>query len=248
MNPNLDDRPWSDDELDRTLDDLLQFGAAVVVPFAGRTRSHPQRRRWIAPLAAAAAVAAVLAAVTLPGSDGPGSTEAARSLSIRDGIADAGGVRFPVPPGWTVAVTAADDNSVTTCVAATPAADCEGVTVVMAVPDGPALPDSVTGNVMTGRCAGGSGGYVQVDPSIRLGGRNGVHYWGGSCSMDGPVAQAWITDDRALAITTPAGRWAAEGAAVAAGLDLATWARPAGTALPYRSAATSTASAITTTG
>ena len=234
MTRPLDRRPWSEDDLDRALDDLLQFGATAP-PAAERSPTAPppaeraagggrSRHRWAAPLAAAAAVAAVLAAVSL--SAGPGPAEAARSLSVRAGVADVGGVRFPVPPGWTVAVTAADDDAVTACVAAAPTAECDGVTIVMAVPGGPLLPDSVTDNVFGAVCRSGGGGYVQVEPEIRLGGRAAAHYFGGSCTPDGPTAHAWVTDDRALAVTTPADRWAAQGAAVANGLDLSHWARP----------------------
>ncbi|WP_395727060.1 hypothetical protein [Nakamurella sp.] len=224
MTRHLDRRPWSDDELDRALDDLLQLGTTAPPPIE-RSAGRRSRRRWAAPLAAAAAVAAVLAAVSLSGAAGPGAAEAARTVSMRAGVADVGGVRFPVPLGWTVAVTAADGDAVTACVASAPTAECDGVTVVMAVPDGAALPTSVTDNVFGAVCANGGGGYVQVEPGTRLGGRAAAHYFGGSCTPDGPTAHAWVTDDRALAVTTPAGRWAAQGAAVANGLDLTHWPR-----------------------
>lgn len=225
MTRHLDRRPWSDDELDRALDDLLQLGTTAPPPIE-RSAGSRSRRRWAAPLAAAAAVAAVLAAVSLSGAAGPGTAEAARSVSMRAGVADVGGVRFPVPPEWSVAVTAADDDAVTACVAAAPTAECDGVTIVMAVPGGPLLPDSVTDNVFGAVCRSGGGGYIQGEPEIRLGGRAAVHYFGGSCTPDGPTAQAWVTNDRSLAVTTPADRWAAQGAAVANGLDLSHWARP----------------------
>ncbi|WP_420120812.1 hypothetical protein [Nakamurella sp.] len=234
MTHPLDRRPWSDDDLDRALDDLLQFGITAS-PEAGRSADRSRsRRRWAAPLAAAAAVAAVLAAVSLSGAAGSGAADTARVLSVRSGIADVGGARFPVPPGWTVAVTAADDDAVTACLAPAPAPACDGVQVVMATPGGPMLPDSVIDNVFGAVCPNGGGGYIRAEPEIQLGGRAAVHYFGGSCTLDGPTAHAWITNDRTLAVTTPTGRWAAEGAAVANGLDLTQWPRPEGIPLVSR--------------
>lgn len=233
MTHDLEFQPWTDDELDRTLADLLEVSAEE------QPAATPSRLRWLVPVAAAAAVTAVLAAAFLPRSAGPGPADAARALSVQAGVADVGGVRFPVPDGWTVAVTAADDDAVTACVAAAPAAPCNGVEIVLAVPDGPALPDSVTDEVLGPGCTGGGGGFVLVDPSVPLGGRAGVHYFGGSCTMDGPQAHVWVTQDMSLAITTPPGRWASEGAAIVAGLDLAGWPREPGPVLLYRTEANS---------
>lgn len=236
MSPDIDLRSWSDDELDRTLDDLLRLGSAM--PARPTTRpSRPaawRRRRWVAPVAAAAAVVGVLSVAVLPWPGGSRVADEARTLAVRGDVADVGGVRFPIPDGWSVAVIAADDDAVTACVAAVPAAPCDGVQVVLAVPDGPVLPHSTTDIVLGGRCAGGGGGTVQVDSGILIGGRSGTHYFGGSCTIDGrPWANAWITQDMSLAVLTPMGRWTDEGAALVAGLDLTRWPREAGPALLY---------------
>lgn len=243
MTPDIDLRSWSDDELDRALADLLEL--ATDEP-GDRPAVASSRRRWLVPVAAAAAVTAVLAVAFLPRPAGPSEADAARALSVRAGVADVGGVRFPVPDGWSVAVTAADDDSVTACVAGTPAAPCDGVEVVMAVPDGPVLPHSTTDGVLGGRCTGGGGGIVMVDSDVRLGGRAGIRYFGGSCSIDGPQANTWVTQDMSLAVSTPAGRWADEGAAVVAGLDLTNWPRQAGSAV--LDATTTTVDALPPTG
>lgn len=237
MTPHIDLRSWSDDELDRTLDDLLRLGADAP---AGRPPrpAGAHRRRWVAPVAAAAAVAGVLSVAILPWPGGSRVADEARTLSVRAGVADVGGVRFPIPDGWSVAVIAADDDSVTACVAAVPAAPCDGVQVVMAVADGPVLPDSTTDVVFGARCTGGGGGYIMADPDIELGDRPGVHYIGGFCSIDGPQANVWITKQLSLAVSTPPGRWADQGAAVVAGLDLTRWPREPGPELLYPTVAT----------
>ena len=49
------------------------------------------------------------------------------------------------------------------------------------------------------------------------------------------LVYVWVTQDMSLAISTPAGRWTAEGAAVATGLDLTGWPREPGSVLLYPS-------------
>lgn len=229
MTRDGDLQTWTEDELDRTLDDLLALSSAEP-PASRATPARAGQWRWAAPILAAAAVIAVVAVSVLP--QGRSDAAAARALSIRAGFADVGGVRFPVPAGWTVAVTSADDDAVTACVAAAPAPTCDGVLIVMAVPGAPALSSATTGGVLDPRCPAG-GGIVMVEPTITLGDRTGAHYFGGSCSIDGPQAHAWVTNDLSLAITTPNGRWADQGAAVAAGLDLSHWPRDPGPVLVY---------------
>ncbi|WP_353649152.1 hypothetical protein ABLG96_20470 [Nakamurella sp. A5-74] len=226
---------WKDAELDAALDDLLAAGVrsgdgrdATPRP-AGQGLPLLGRRRWPVPLIAAAAVIATIVGVVAIVADRQRTAErrtAAAAVSVSDGVADVGGVRFPVPAGWSVAAYPRDDV-VVACVAAAPSADCAGVTVTITVPGGPTLPNSFDFPVFGDNCAPGDGKYVQVDTSVALGGRPAIHYWG-YCTLDAPQAHLWMLLDRSLAITTPRGKWADQGALIAAGVDLRTWSRQPG--------------------
>lgn len=226
---------WTDTELDAALDDLLAAGVqsgdgldAIMSP-AGQSSPAPGRRRWPVPLIAAAAAIATIVGVVAAVADRQRTEErrtAAAVVSISDGVADVGGARFPVPAGWSLAAYPRDD-AVLACVAPAPSVDCAGVTVAITVPGGPTLPNSFDLPVFGDNCAPGDGRYVQVDTSVALGGRPAIHYWG-YCTLGAPQAHLWMLLDRSLAITTPPGKWADQGALIAAGVDLRTWSRQPG--------------------
>lgn len=243
---------WTDDELDATLDDLLTTSTNPAhlgdrpeprSESGGWEVTSPRKRRWPAPAAAAAAVGAVLAGVLVVAGHHQRAVElraAAATVAIVDRTADIGGVRFPVPQGWTV--TAREDgDTVIVCVAVTPAIPCDGVTLNIAIPGAAPLPPTVDAPVLGPNCVD-AGGFVRVDPHVTLGVRPAVHYWGGSCSPDGPEAHLWILLDRSLALTTPPGLWADQGAAIAAGIDLNHWPHPTGPPQIHWAEATSPAS------
>lgn len=229
---------WTDDELDATLDDLLTMSidSAHLSDRPGRRRESVgwevtplRRRRWAAPAAAAAAVAAVLAGVLAVVGHQQRAVDlraAAATVVTVDRTADIGGVRFPVPRGWAVTTREAGDT-VIACASATPAIPCDGVTLTIAIPGAAPISNTVDDPVLGQNCVG-NGGFVRVDGDVTLGGRPAVHYWGGSCTPDGPEAHLWILLDRSLALTTPSGQWAEQGAAIAAGIDLKQWPHPTG--------------------
>lgn len=215
-----------EDQIARALD-----AAALTIdptPVGMRIADGSKRRaaRWIAPVAAAVAVLTIIAAALIATHQRVSEREIDRAaaVTISAGIADVGGVRFPVPAGWTVAVVSRSRQQIRACVAMSPAAQCDGVTVTMALPTGEPLAQS---DVVT--CPDGtSNAVIQIEnlPGT-VGGRPGFHYFG-SCSPHRLIAHQWVTLDLGLQILTPAGRYAAQGAEVAGGLDLHDWPRPIG--------------------
>lgn len=230
-----DSAAWSDEELDTALDDLLNAGlnpghhaearSSQPVPGVGDRR----RVRWPLPVAAAAAVIATAVGVATLIADhqrAQAIRTAAATVAIENGIADVGGVRFPVPAGWTVSARLQEDM-VVACAAAAPTGNCDGVTISIAIPDGPPLPNAVENAVIDQNCQPDDGRFIKVDTTPALGERAAIHYWG-SCFLGGYEAHLWLLLDRSLAVSTPAGEWADEGARIARGIDLRQWSRQPG--------------------
>ncbi|WP_029137780.1 hypothetical protein [Nakamurella lactea] len=183
------------------------------------------RRRWVAPLAAAIAVIAVVAGVIALTAGRVSQREIDRAATVTESgaIADVGGVRFPIPDGWSVGVVGADARSVRVCIAADPTAGCNGVSLTIALPGGPALDVRPLGD-----CADDTPDYlIHADDGEALGGRGGVHYYQW-CGKSGPVSHQWVLLDFGLQIITPAGKYEQQGRQIADGLDLSRWPRSPG--------------------
>lgn len=219
------------DDIRQTLHAAADRIDVVPPPFGELGARPPAARhaapRWVWPLAAAAAVVAValvVVALVVPAVDDDHAAAAATRLTISDGVADVGGVRFRVPAGWTVAVTSTTDDAVTACVASAPAADCDGVKFRISVPDRAGAGTPLTNSMeFEPQCVGTAPSMIRIDESLSsLSGRPAYHYWS-YCGPAGPEKHLWQLTDMTLEITTPAGRWSAEGATVAAGLDLSMW-------------------------
>ena len=207
----------------------------------------PHTRRWVIPAAAAAVVVAVGVplAVLLIAKDTAGPDISAASVVHTDGArAMVAGIGFPVPDGWTVAVVGHDATSVTACVAPTPSADCTGVSLHIAVPDGSGditpVPDALTAR--TGTCppstdAGDlAGTYAMVVDFAAIGGRPAVHE-DISCGPDGPQTASWYVTDGSLAVFAPPGAGSA-GAQVVSGIDFAKYAHDYGPQVMFFSPST----------
>lgn len=216
-------------------------------PFAdlgtSRLTARPVRGRWVWPVTAAAAVVAVVAVVVafvIPSVAEHRLAVAATTVTITGGIGDVGGVRFPLPQGWTVAVTDSSDGAVTACAAVTPSVECDGVEFRIAVPDregsAPPLDYSTT---FEPQCVRPSTTTIRLDDTYSaLGGRAAHHYWS-YCGSAGPEEHMWQLDDMTLEITTARGSWLFEGSAITAGLDLSSWPVSPGSQMVYVTSATS---------
>jgi len=214
--------------LEERVRDALHAAAQYIEPQSaplGAQRSQ-KRTRWAAPVAAAAAVLGVVAVslIATSGHQRQRIIDQAAETTLSTGSADVGGVRFPVPDGWTVKVVVKTPSLIRACVAADPTVQCDGVTLTVALPQGPPLPSE---DVV--QCSGSTtNAFIQVEnPDGTVGGRPGQHYYG-SCGPHGPVAQQWVLLDLGLELRTPAGRYSAEGTQIASGLDLSRWPRPIG--------------------
>ncbi len=187
---------------------------------------RPGNTRWVLPCAAAAVVVGIavgLTAFLLPRTH---DVAAAAELTVTGQIADVGGVRFPVSPGRTVAVTGSDSTAVTVCVAVRPAAHCAGTRLILAVPDRSGdtailnTPDPMLGAL----CPGRSNRMVMTDDHnpIDIAGRPGIHYWS-RCSGSPATDHLWELDDLSLEIYAPPDQDSAQSARIIAGLDLTHW-------------------------
>lgn len=185
----------------------------------GSTR-RPDARRWLIPTVAAAVVAAIgvpLLVFSLLAGPGAPDIAAASAVTVSGGRATVAGVSFPVPEGWAAKTVASDATSVTVCVAATPSARCDGVTLRIAVPDGGGNITPVADPV-TLACTDAGHPYPEIIDFAPLGGRPAVHYAIG-CAATGPRSGGWAVTDGSLSITTPPGIAVAQGESIAAGVD-----------------------------
>jgi hypothetical protein len=194
---------------------------------AGRSRS--MTARWLLPAAAASAVAAVLAAGVLAWHHHD-TAAAATQVTVSGNVADVGGVRFPVPIGWRTQVTSSHSTAVHVCVAAQPAAPCDGVELDIAVPGWFGHTNILPQPPFFHQCSDGSGRYILTDDHnpIDVAGRAGVHEWAYCGSKPSAISHLWQLDDGSLQIYSPPGRYAAQIASMMAGLDLAQWAHHPG--------------------
>ena len=157
----------------------------------------------------------------------------ATQVSISQDVADIGGIRFPVPPGWDVAVTKSDAKAFHVCVSINPAPDCDGIQMDIAVPGWFGNTDILpSGRLpMFDQCpAGVTGGHIIMTDDhnpIEVAGRPGIHYWG-YCGNSSAVSHLWQLDDLSLLIYSPPGRYAAQISAIVAGLNLTQWAHHQG--------------------
>ncbi len=208
----------------------------VVAPAAGGGRKPSGRwasaQRWSLPAAAAAAVVMLLATGVFFWHQNQ-KVATATQVSISGNVADVGGIRFPVPPGWDVAVTKSDANAVHVCVAITLTPECDGVQMDIAVPGwfGNTVVLSTGTLPMFDQCpAGVTGGHIVMTDDhnpIEVAGRPGNHYWG-YCGNSSAVSHLWQLDDLSLLIYSPPGRYAAQISAIVAGLNLTQWAHHQG--------------------
>ncbi len=211
-----------------------------------KLRTAGQRRsgttRWLLPAAAAAAVAVVLAAgvLVLHYRD---TAAAATQVTVSGNVADVGGVRFPVPIGWRAGVTSSNATAVHICVAAQPAAPCDGVRVDIAVPGWFGHTDILPQPPFFDQCVDGSSKDILTDDHnpIDVAGRAGIHEWGYCGSQPSAVSHLWQLDDGSLQIYSPPGRYAALIASMVAGLDLAQWAHHPGPQVNFFTSASSAA-------
>ncbi len=189
-------------------------------------------QRWLLPAAAAAAVVILLATGVFFWHQSQ-KVATATQVHISGNVADVGGIRFPVPPGWDVAVTTSDAKAVHVCAAIKPAADCDGVQMDIAVPgwfgNTEILPSGTL--PMFDQCPAGTiGGHIIMTDDhnpIEVAGRRGIHYWG-YCGNSSAVSHLWELDDLSLLIYSPPGRYAAQISAIVTGLDLTQWAHHQG--------------------
>lgn len=205
------------------------------VPAAGARRKPSGRRttaqRWLLPAAAAAVVILLATGVFFWHQNQKVAT--ATQVSISGDVADVGGVRFPVPPGWDVAVTKSDAKTVHVCIAANPAADCDGVQMVIAVPGWSGNTEILPSGTLPilGECPAGTVGphVIMTDDHnpIEVAGRPGVHYWG-YCGNRSALSHLWELDDLSLLIYSQPGRFATQISAIVAGLNLTQWAHHQG--------------------
>lgn len=147
---------------------------SLATPDGSFGRRPSVARRWIAPAAVAAAVAAVGVPVLVITSQHTASTAspAAGSTVVTStgGFATVAGVRFPLPDGWVVRAIDVTTTAVTACVAAHPSAACDGVTIRVAIPDTDGgitpLPDPLdTDPSVAGRGASPGGDAAASDSS-----------------------------------------------------------------------------------
>jgi hypothetical protein len=177
--------------LEERVRDALHAAAQYIEPQSAPLGAQPsqKRTRWAAPVAAAAAVLGVVAVslIATSGHKRQRIIDQAAETTLSTGSADVGGVRFPVPDGWTVKVVVKRSSLIRACVAADPTVQCDGVTLTVALPQGPPLPSE---DVV--QCSGSTtNAFIQVEnPDGTVGGRPGQHYYG-SCGPHGPVAQQW---------------------------------------------------------
>ena len=211
--------------------------ALVPAPAASAsTRRAPAGRRtvtmrWLPPAAAVAAVAALLAAGVFFWHQQQ-KVVTATQVSVSGGVADVGGVRFPIPAGWQVAVANTDSTAVHVCVAADPTPDCDGVQLTIAVPGWfgrtEILPSTAP---IFDSCPGGTTvtHMIMTDDHnpIDVAGRPGNHYWGYCSDKPSAVSHLWQLDDLSLQIYSPPG-YATQISALVAGLDLSKWAHHQG--------------------
>lgn len=196
------------------------------------TRRRPAAQRWLLPAAAAAAVIILLATGVFFWHQNQTVATATR-VSISGDLADVGGVRFPVPPGWDVAVTKSDAKAVHVCVAVNPAADCDGVQFDIAVPGWFGNTELLTSGTlpMFDQCPAGitSEHIIMTDDHnpIDVAGRPGIHMWG-YCGNSSTTSHLWQLNDLSLQIYSPPGRYVTQISAIVAGLDLTQWAHHQG--------------------
>ena len=206
---------------------------AATEPKRSYTSPRLSRSRWLWPAVAAAAVVvlAITATVVLPRTRDVATTS---TVTVTGNIADIGGVRFPLPAGWTAAVTATTDQSVTACVAAQPTTACTGIELSIAIPnrrgDTNLLPS--VSPIQDYVCPDGHGGLTSkltmVDDQlpIAIAGRPGVHCWA-HCDGSTTTDHLWQLNDLSLQIyAAPAA--AQQGIKLIAGLDLASWSHHQG--------------------
>ncbi len=219
------------------------------IPGAAGTKPTPSRRRpvtvrWLLPAVAAAAVAVLLAAGVFFWHQQQ-TVSTASQVNINGDVADVGGVRFPVPAGWQVAVTKSGDTAVHVCVAADPAPDCDGVQLDIAVPGWFGKTPLLSSGSLDffGSCPGGTGvnHTIMTDDHnpIDVAGRPGVHEWGYCSDNPTGVSHFWQLDDMSLQVYSPPGRYATQIGAIVAGLDLTQWAHPQGPQAAFFTSASS---------
>lgn len=209
----------------------------IVVPAAGIGQKPSARRtsaqRWLLPAVAAAVVVILLATGGFFWHQNRKVATAAQ-VSISGNVADVGGIRFPVPRGWDVAVTKSDAKAVHVCVAINPTTDCDGIQMDIAVPGWFGKTEILpTGTLpMFAPCPAGTVGehIIMTDDHnpIQVAGRPGIHYWG-YCGDSSAVSHQWELDDLSLLIYSPPGRYAVQISAMVAGLNLTQWAHHQGT-------------------
>lgn len=201
----------------------------AMLPAAPTGRPSP-RRRWLVPAVAAAVVVAVGAPIVALGiakaTAGP-DIAAASQVRLDGTRADVAGLGFSVPDGWRAAVVGHDTTSVTVCVAASPSADCAGVTMRIAVPDArgriTALRDPLTSHPACPNApASSSGLFAEVLDFAAIDDRPAVHE-GISCGPPGPQEATWFVTDGSLAISAPPGSAAASAATIVAGVDFSNY-------------------------
>ncbi len=207
-----------------------------LAPTAVLRRQTPGRRphtqRWLLPAAAAAAVVILLATGVIIWHQNQ-KVATATQVRTRNDIADVGGVQFPVPAGWKVAVTKSSSEAVHVCVAVNPTANCDGVQMDIAVPGWFGKTELLSSGTlpMFDQCppGGTTGRTVMTDDHnpIDIAGRPGIHLWG-SCGNSSMTSHVWQLNDLSLQIYSPPGRYAAEILAIVTGLDLTQWAHPQG--------------------
>jgi hypothetical protein len=201
----------------------------ALLPAASTGRPSP-RRRWLVPAVAAAVVVAVGAPIVALGiakaTAGP-DIAAASQVRLDGNRATVAGLGFPVPVGWSAVVVGHDTTSVTVCVAASPSADCVGVTMRIAVPDarGRITPvrDSLTIHPNCPNAAApGTGLFAEILDLAPIDDRPAIHE-GISCGPPGPQEATWFVTDGSLAVSAPPGRASAGAAAIVAGIDFSAY-------------------------
>lgn len=178
--------------------------------------THPSRRWWL-PLAAAAAVAAIVP-LAMGALQSP--SPRAAQLQMSGDLASVAGVRFPVPDGWRAAITAQSGSIVSVCVASAPGADCAGVRLDIAVGDASGsfapVPDPAVGG-----CE-----FIELqDGSATIDGRP-ARRTSIACRPGGDAAENWYLADGSLSVLTAPGEADEQAREIVAGMDLSGWSVP----------------------
>lgn len=222
-------------DLEARISNALHAAAETIRPVArGPSAPFPHRpsalRRWALPLAAAAAVVAVLAVIVVPKTFDRQTAEPVQiNLTVGAGgqrIATIDGVRFPIPPTWSVRLMEQSDV-ISACVEPTPGTgnSCDGITVRMARPGAPPLKEDPNFGCPPGQRSDSP----LNDEHSAFDGRIWREYQF-ECINQSKQWRQWVSMDLALEVSGSADIKGHLHALVA-GLDTSSWARPVGSPL-----------------